>query len=281
LAAQIVARKAMEEYSMKYVWMVAVLMCVVLTSSAFAQFTPRQLGMGNAAIAVADDGAAWFQNPAGLGGLNLACEDKKAWANDVIGSYIDSANNGLDLTWSGWQPKSAMGFGAGVMDIDNFGKFVGAGFGMNVKKSPFSLGANIIKIDPDLGDSQTRFNLGLLYKFAVANADPIRAGLVLEDLTDESSNGPFLHAGVAWPVNKQLMLAMDIIDVTDEVDTTFNFGGEFLFGQQYEWAVRGGLRDGDLTLGAGYAFDATWRLDAAFADTDGDNILSIGAGLSF
>ena len=68
---------------MKSAWIVVVAVCVVLTSAAFAQ-TPRQMGMGGAAIGVADDAGAWFQNPAGLGALNVACptEGKECLAPD-------------------------------------------------------------------------------------------------------------------------------------------------------------------------------------------------------
>lgn len=265
---------------MKYVWMVAVLMCVVLTSSAFAQFTPRQLGMGNAATAVADDGGAWFQNPAGLGGLNINCEEGKAWANDIIGFAGDSNDSFFGATWSGFQPAKAQGFGAGYIDGGNT-KIFGGGFGMNWKDSPFSVGANLAWNDPDAGDSDVFFALGGMYKFAREDADPVRVGLVINDLFDQSDFGPFFNAGVAWPVNERFLVAVDIVDLTDEIDTEFNFGAEYLFGDQYEWAVRAGAADGDLTLGAGYAFANNWRIDAAYADTDGDSTWTVGAGLNF
>jgi hypothetical protein len=265
---------------MKHVWMVAVLVCVVLTSAAFAQFTPRQLGMGNTATAIADDGGAWFQNPAGLGGLNVACEENKKWANDIIGFGGDSSDSFFGVTWSGFEPAKAKGFGAGYVDGGNT-KIFGAGYGQNWKSSPLSVGVNVLRNDPDVGDSDTFFNIGFLYKFARPDADPIRAGLVISDVTDASDNGPFFNIGVAWPVNDQLLLAVDVNDLTDEVDSNFDFGAEYLFGKQYEWAVRAGSADGDLTLGGGYAFANNWRIDAAWADTDVDKTWTVGAGLNF
>lgn len=267
---------------MKYVWMVAVLMCVVLTSSAFAQFTPRQLGMGNAATAVADDGGAWFQNPAGLGSLNVACQENKKWANDIIGFGGDSSDSFFGGTWSGFMPEKAQGFGAGYVD-DSFTKMWGAGFGMDWGKTPFSVGINFLQNDPDddCVDSSTFVDLGFMYKFARADADPVRVGLVVQDLFDDSDNGPFFNFGIAWPVNDQLLLAADIVDLSDQIDSRFNVGAEYLFGTQHEWAARAGAVDGDLTLGAGYAFANNWRIDAAWADTDVDSTWTVGAGLNF
>jgi hypothetical protein len=265
---------------MKYVWMVAVLMCVVLTSSAFAQFTPRQLGMGNTSTAIADDGGAWFQNPAGLGSLNVACQPDKTWANDIIGFGGDSFDSFFGATWSGFQPAKRQGFGAGYIDGGNV-KIFGGGFGMDIKNSPFSVGAAVEWFDPDGGDSDTIVNLGGMYRFERADADPVRVGLVISDLFDQSDNGPFFDLGIAWPVNDQLLLAGDIVDLTDEIDAQINFGAEYLFGTEREWALRAGAVDGDLTLGGGYAFRNNWRIDAAWADTDIDSTWTVGAGLNF
>jgi len=188
---------------MKSAWVV-VLVCVVLTSAAFAQddfeipsgaisaaadlvgfrpvlsISPRQLGMGGAGIGVADDGAAWYQNPAALGQLNLCPAEGKKWANDVIGSITDATDSGFGVTWSGWQPEKRMGFGVGYLnssvsfgasaeeiaelfeniggDADDLGvdfgdgislereiTQFGAGFGMGLKNSPFSFGLSIIR----------------------------------------------------------------------------------------------------------------------------------------
>lgn len=266
---------------MKYVWMVAVLVCVVLTSSAFAQLaTPRAMGMGNAATAVADDAGAWFQNPAGLAGLNVAAPEGKDWANDVIGAYADYGDTGFGVTWSGFQPAKGQGFGAGYVDAGDT-KYLGAGFGMNWKDSPLAWGVNVLRNDPDAGSSDTLFNIGLLYKAARTDAAPVRVALVVNDVTDETNNGPWFDLAVAWPATDKLLIALDAIDVTDEFDSTFNFGAEYVCGATNEWALRAGSNDSDLTLGAGYKFGNNWRADFGWADTAGDSVWTVGAGLNF
>jgi len=273
---------------MKSAWIVAVLVCVVLTSGVWAQTTSRSLGMGGTGTGVADDAAAWFQNPAGLGALNVPCQEGKTWANDAVGTFADYGDvNGWALDWSGWQPAKLMGFGAGFADIEDDVQIIGAGFGMNYKQTPFSWGVNIENVNPDdyLLDSNTYFNIGLMYRFPQPEKAPLRLGLVIADVTDESDNGPFFDLGVAWPATDKLLIAADVDDLTDEVDVSFSAGAEYLFGMENEWAARLGALDNgdghDLTLGLGYAFKNNWRVDAAFVDSDPDSTWSVSAGVNW
>ncbi|MEN6642061.1 MAG: hypothetical protein ABFE08_06410 [Armatimonadia bacterium] len=284
---------------MKSAWVV-VLVCVVLTSAAFAQLstsqflggaslTPRAAGMGGAAIGVADDAGAWLQNPAGLAALNVACpSEDKLWAADAVLSFADAGDvDGWALTGSAWKPSSAYGFGAGLLNIDDLGDLVGAGYGAAWKNTPFSWGVNVVNVslDDDSFDD-TIFNLGLMYRFAVPEKAPIRFGLLVEDITDQSDLGPFFSLGMAWPVTPQWLVAADVTDVTGETDDGPFFSG----GVEYSfvgtgWKARAGFADTgdghDLTLGAGYAFGNQWRVDAAWQNADNDDILSIGAGYTF
>lgn len=271
---------------MKSTWVVAVLVCVVLASGVWAQTTARSLGMGGTGIGVADDAAAWFQNPAGLGALNIPAAEGKTWGNDVAGEYVDWGDtDAWALDWSGWQPNKLMGFGAGVADDEDYATYFGAGFGMNYKQTPFSFGISALFEDPDTGDSNTYFDLGLMYRFAQPEKQPIRVGLVISDITDETDNGPFFDLGVAWPATDKLLIAADATDLTDEVDFQFSAGAEYKFGVNSEWAARIGAMDNgdghDLTLGLGYKFVNNWRLEAAFVDADPDSTWSIGAGVTF
>lgn len=267
---------------MKFVWMVAVLVCVVLTSTVFAQaLTPRSMGMGGAAIGVADDGGAWFQNPAGLAGLNLSPQDDKSWANDIIGAYGESSDNGFGVTWSGFRPAKAQGYGAGYFDLGGGDAAYGVGFGTQWKDSPLSLGISAVRWDPDFGDQTSYPSVGFLYKFVRADAAPVRLGLVVRDVTDRTNNGPYFDFGVAWPVSDSLLVAADFVDATDEVDSMFNFGAEYVCGAANEWALRAGSADSDLTVGAGYKFGNNWRADFAWADTAVDSTWSISAGFGF
>jgi len=268
---------------MKYVWMVAVLVCVVLTSSAFAQdvlYTPRSLGMGTSSVAVADDAGAWFQNPAGLASLGVAAPAGKLWANDAIGAYADDGNTNWGATWAGALPSKGLGVGAGYMDLST-GKDYGAGFGMKCKTIPLAWGVNILRNDPDGGTATTSFSAGLMYKFVGPVTGPITAGVVARDVSNEFGGGCTFDLGVAAPVMDKLSLAVDAIDVTSKVHSFINFGAEYKLGENNEWTARAGAWDGNLTLGAGYVLPANWRLDAAWADTAGHSTWTVGAGFGF
>lgn len=258
-------------------------MCVVLTSAAFAQISPRSMGMGGTGVGVANDGVAWGQNPAGLGALDLKAPEGKTWGNDAIGAYADSgSSDAWSASWSGWQPAEAQGFGAGYADND-YSKMFGAGFGMALKNSPLSFGVNVYSVDPDMGSSKTYFDLGAMYQFVQPEKAPIRVGLVARDIADEVQTT--FDLGVAWPAAPDWLVAVDILDVTDEFNTAFNAGLEYKFGDLMEWTARIGEvdngTDNNLTLGAGYAFANNWRVDAGWVDTDGDSTWSVGAGFGF
>lgn len=276
---------------MKSAWVVAVLVCVVLTSSAFAQITfgltPRAAGMGGASIGVADDVAAWFQNPAGLAALNVPCPDGSEWGHEAGAAYADIM--GMDaygISWSGWKPANNLGVGAGFVDVDGLGRALGAGFGIGSSSMPLSGGLNVININPaGPGSSDTLFNVGLMYRFEQPGRAPVRLGTTVVDVTDETGAGPFWNAGIAWPATPNLLIAMDVIDITDELDTQFSGGVEVAFGNQREWRARGGFMDfigadPELTLGVGYSQNR-WRLDFAWINAAADDIWSVGAALGF
>lgn len=270
---------------MKSVWIVAVL--VVIAGGAWAQIpgiTPRAIGMGGTAVGVADDGLAWQQNPAGLGALNVPCAEGKPWGHDVIGAFLNVDDTDIwGITWSGWKPEQRLGVGAGYLNLDGDVNVFGAGVGLAIKESPFSVGANFIVVDPDGGSSSTLLDAGVMYRILRENKAPVRLGLTVTDITDEIG-GAFWNIGGSGNITDKLLLAVDILDLTDEVDTMVNAGVEYTAGRQNEWRLRAGLVDtGDdheLTLGAGYAKpDSRWRFDFGWANTDPDNLWTIGAGV--
>ena len=270
---------------MKAAWVVAVVVCVVLTSAAFAQsgMSVRSLGMGNTVTGQANDAGAWFNNPAGLGALNLTAQEGKTWANDAAAGFADTGNETMwGATWSGWQPAKGMGIGAGYFDGDH-SKTYGAGFGMAIKNTPLSLGADVSVVDPSAGSSTTYFDLAALYQFAQPEKAPIRVGLVAVDITGEDKTT--FDFGVAWPAAPNWLVAVDVNDITDEYETTFDAGAEYVFGAQAEWAARIGETDdgadNNLTLGVGYKFANNWRLDAAWIDGNTDDTLAVSAGFGF
>lgn len=288
---------------MKYAWIVTLAVCLVATG-AWAQgagvSTARSLGMGGAVIGVADDAAAWYQNPAGLAALNVPVHEGKMWGADVAGIYanrdtIDGSLDSWGLLGSGWQPAKRMGFGLGFGDVEDYVTIIGGGFGMGIGDTDLSAGINIVNQDYDEelmptqngydGGSDTLLNLGLLYQVRRDEASPVRVGFLVEDLTDETDMGPWFSAGVAWPATPEWLAALDLRDITDESDhgPFLNVGAEYKPAKLVNWAFRAGLYDSgdshDLTLGAGYSWER-WRLDAAYGDM-ADGVWSLTAATCF
>ncbi len=289
---------------MKYAWVVVLVLCLAVTGAWAQDFSvgsARALGMGGATIGVADDAAAWAQNPAGLAALNVPVLEGKVWGADVLGVYSSADTPGGDISsfgllGSGWQPAKRMGFGLGFGDIEDNATLIGGGFGMGIGETDLSAGLNIVNVDYDDlgllpaqygydGGSDTFLNLGLLYQYRRPIGDPIRIGFLVEDLTDESDYGPWFSAGVAWPATEQVLVAVDLRDITDESDDGpyLSGGVEFKPISLPNWAFRAGLYDSgndhDFSLGAGYEWER-WRVDAAYADI-ADGVWSLAAGFNF
>jgi len=274
---------------MKSRLVVAVVVLVVLTSGAWAQalFSPRAAGMGGAGIAVADDGAAWFQNPAGLAALNVPVKEGTEYGNDVIFGFADTDEmSAWGLSWSGWKPSSNMGFGAGFGDVENLGSAFGAGFGVGFKDTPLSAGLNVMALNPDgtVVDESTVLNAGALYRLSLGEGKaPLRVGLTVLDITDEMG-GPVWNAGLAWKATSDLLIAVDFNDLSDEGDqgVLVSGGVEYAFGSAKAWRARAGAMDNgdetDFTVGLGYQAKQ-WRLDAAYLDTE-DGVWTFGVGVN-
>jgi hypothetical protein len=279
---------------MKQAWTVAAVVLCLVVSGAWASElnlgTPRSLGMGTTVVGVADDGAAWYQNPAGLGTIAVTPREGNTWGADAIGLYGKTDIGPVDfdtwaLTISGRQPEKQWGLGAGLADVEDAGKLVGVGYGSQFRDSAFSWGLNAVWNDPDSADDFTTLNVGLLYTVEQPEQAPIRLGLRVQDVTDENGSGPSFDFGALWPATPLVGLALDVIDFTDETGSGpfFNIGAECALGQQREWTLRAGAADSvdghDLTLGAGYERNA-WRLDFGWADT-ADGAWSVGGGIAF
>jgi len=240
--------------------------------------------MGGVAVGLADDGAAWSENPAGLGALNLKCAEGKMMANDVIvaaGKVDDESMWGI--SWSGWDPAKKMGFGAGYGKVTDEGKAFGAGFGMAIGDTPFSVGINGIHTDPDFSPQHTPFAFGAMYQFPQIDKAPIRVGLLARDITDVTNEGRQYDLGVTWPATPDLLVAADLRSFSDSDERALNVGAEYALGTYKEWRARAGMVDNgdghDLTLGAGYAWK-TWRVDLGWQDAE-DTTWELGVGYGF
>lgn len=274
---------------MKYMWAAVIVLCLT-ASVSFAQLgigiTARAQGMGSTGIGVANDNAAWFQNPAGLGAFGIAAKEGNSWANDINGTFATNSEDVWGFTWSGAKSAANWGVGAGYLDYDG-GSVFGAGAGMQWKDTPLSLGLNVVRFDEDeeiLGTSfgegsATLVNLGLMYRFEQEDKAPIRVGVVALDVADEWG-GPVWGAGVLWPATAELGIAVDVIDIFDRMGdgALINAGAEYAFRDDITGRIGVVDEDGShaLTLGAGYKW-GDYRLDAAWQDLTGDSLWAFSA----
>ncbi|MBU0606867.1 MAG: hypothetical protein KKI08_03230 [Armatimonadetes bacterium] len=276
---------------MKLRLIVAVVVLVVLATGAWAAglgtLSPRAAAMGGAGIAVADDAAASFQNPAGLATLNVPCKDGAEFGNDLLFGVADQGDmNGWGLSWSGWKPSDNLGFGAFYADADFMGSAFGAAFGAGLKSTPLSAGVNIAFVNPDFGDSETVVNAGLLYRIPTGEGSgPLSLGLTVTDVFGELVPNPLWNIGLGWKPNADLLIAVDINDLSEEIgDVTFGGGIEYAFGgEQKDWRARVGALDngGDTSFTAGVGYQRQdWRVDVSYIDTDVDGTWAFGIGVN-
>jgi len=300
---------------MKSVKIMFVAVALLITVSAFSEglgvipMSARQLGMGGAGIAVADDAFAWTVNPAGLANLASKPKEGAKWSWDVAGSYgqsnsidfgpVDEKVKYWDIDFGACDPAAGMGFGGGWAEgkIDPVkADIYGAGFGMKLRSEAckgLSWGVNVqrAKVDVDTGDpdddfsgSKTLFNAGLMYEVPIAEGKAIKLGLVVNDVTDELGDavgggpvGSFIgrtwSMGVALPVSDKLTLAIDNRGVGETLHI-WNAGLEW---KSNGWAARVGDWDGSLTLGAGYK-GTNWFVDAAYGNAPINKVMGLIGG---
>ena len=269
-----------------------VVLALAVATAASAQMTPRTVGMGGAVVGLADDSAAWATNPAGLPNIKLTAEAGGSWdglANLSWGTVRHSSTDIFSLTASLKRtPESNWGIGIGYADIEDTVSTLGVGYGYQFKNSPLSIGASILRVDPDIPgvSSETVFDLGFMYSFAMRDRAPLKAGLVIRDLTEEISSDRTFDLGFSWQFSPQWLLAFDIVDFTDEmvVGPFFNIGAEYSFANASPWKARAGFADDgsrhNLSLGAGYDL-GKWSVDAAFVNLKGGDFWTIGGTIGF
>jgi hypothetical protein len=153
-------------------------------------------------------------------------------------------------------------------------------------------------LDPDAASGETIFNIGLMYRFDQPEGGPVRLGLVVSDVTNQTKEtitvasmsktvgGAEVALGVGWPVTDTLLLAVDVTDITNRTDSGpfVSAGVEFKAGEANQWRLRAGLVDTgdghDLTLGAGYLWK-NWRADFGWEETDPGHLWTVGGGVHF
>lgn len=246
----------------------------------------RTAAMGETSVGLADDSDAMFYNPAGLPWVNTPGADAYdgAWTGTASAvASVDADWDRYGISYAGHSADMRQGIGAGY-DYWDFGgsetSTLGAGYGMQIGESQFSAGVALLfeSHDNALSDDFTFINVGLMYRNTDEIGNEWRAGFLINDIAEESSPAPIYDFGVSVRTPDGLILALDVNDVSDEVDTWLNVGAEYPI-PETDAILRAGLLDGDLTVGAGYRF-GTWEVGVAYQDLDGGDETSLGvAGL--
>jgi hypothetical protein len=264
---------------MKLVKIMLVVAALAMVGTAYCQtfgnVSARQLGMGGAAVAVADDAFAWIQNPAGLPALAAAPKEGAKWSWDVAaGATFSSENKAgdnkdlLDISLSACDPVQGMGFGVGAGQDKIAGdkdKLWGAGFGIKGRSDStrdWALGANF-QHESWTGSSQTTYDVGAMYNTEIAEKMPVKVGFVVRNVGDKF-DGRMYVGGVSFKASQRLLVAADLGGV-GQTHRDWALGGEYRLD---EWALRAGDAGGALALGAGYKWN-NWCLDYAHAQKDG------------
>ena len=258
---------------MKTKLLIAMAVCVIVASGAWAQMggasplSPRTLGM-SAGLATVDDAGTWAINPASLATLkNSTPAAGKDYASDVMAIFGTGSDipDQLGLTWSGFYFPDKLGMGAGYFDVRGFHHEFGAGLGKRLNDSPLTLGANFEYFN-GFGTSLSVVNLAANYDWKCG----IRTSLLAEDVFSQMDDAPFFDFGAAKQFGK-LLLAADVLDITDQIDTVINGGAEYCLTPALK--LRAGMFDSgdghDLSAGLGYQF-GTWRIDGAYQNVDGN-----------
>jgi len=215
----------------------------------------RALGMGGAYVAVADDATAGYWNPAGLSSVGKFSFSSMIAANmgeDRKYNYLSVAGGNFRFGTIGFS-----WLNAGTSDIASYSSdgVREADFSANDHAFLFSWGNNMAtdlsfgvtakvvyqKID-DFSKTGVGFDVGVLY-----NISSTAQGAVV-----------FPTAGFTIPI--------EIEKVQHRSEIKLRGGAEYAtqFGTNYWGAVRGGVNDGDFTIGAGLKIAGRYSIDYAY-----------------
>ena len=245
----------------------------VLGTAVASDFSDaRTMTMGFARVGVADGASAFTDNPAGLPHLQTFGLRVSPWPSRLAGTATFNDESSYGAHYAARNAAGSMGWGAGIWhteagDTDSIGGGIGGDIGV------WDLTGGVAVVNRQNGDDLTVMDLGLMKEFSLP-LNTWRAGVVARDVTDEMGSGTIFDIGASVKLPTGLLLAADITDVTDEVASAVNLGVECpipLTGI----TLRGGLADGDLTIGAGYTI-ANWELTAGWLNLDSGEQAVVG-----
>ena len=239
----------------------------------------RALAMGGAQVAVANDATAGYWNPAALSQI------EKFSVSSMIAANMSEDRKYNYLAIAGKFDFGAIGFSwlnAGTSDIDGRD-------GTGVQTSMFDWNDHVFLFS--YGNMMENFQVGFNFKVVYSKADAN---------DDYSSTGVGFDAGVKYAINDMVHLGVTAMDLGtkvggDEIPATFRVGGavmpvegftipvdiekiqnkselilrtgaeySYMFADEYWAAVRGGVNDGEFTIGAGLTIMNRYSIDYAY-----------------
>ncbi len=237
-------------------------MLVLVVLPAQAQFTARSQGMGNTIVAVGNDSAAWANNPALLPSIS-ADSLISPWPNLLsVGAEVGGDYHELSVNFASRDAAGVRGWGVGFDTIDGMDVY-GAGYGQTCSfVDGLTWGVAGVSVDGGV-DEEFLFNLGLAYDVPLPLSKLVVAAEVW-DITDQLDT--LFNIGAAYYLPGDLTLALDVWDLDDEA--IVNFGAEYAGPLLAGFTARAGSSDGNLTAGLGRDF-GLFDLSISWMDLDG------------
>jgi len=241
----------------------------------------RALAMGGANVAVANDATAGYWNPAGLSQVEKFSFSSMVAANmseDRKYNYLALAGKfefgAIGFSWLNAGTSDIMKYSSqevreGDFDANDHAFLFSYGNAMENLMVGFNFKVVYQKID-DYSKSGVGFDAGVKY----AVDEMLHLGVTASDLgtkIGESVPATFRIGAAVFPV-EGFTIPVDIEKVQHRSELKLRLGGEYAyqFADDYFGAVRGGVNDGEFTIGAGLKIMGKYSLDYAYISENGD-----------
>lgn len=287
-------------------WVTTLVLTTILAlavGAAYGCVGARQLAMGGASVALADDASATYWNPAGLAQLPdgqilgtwthtadkrelinyqefaslVACFEAsrfvKKWA---IGASYVSSNENLLLGLTPVVDEQSWYWGSLAVDAGKYGMF----------------GANVRKVDNSIAGHSAESDWAIDASYLYRVSPKLTVGVMAQDVNEPKmriDGSPSLshiinwRAGLAYRPSSSLVLTADGYDMADNGGLqSLRFGAEKVFGRLALRAGYYGLGS-DFEKGATVGFgisDALYDIDAALLMGDFDNAIMVSASFN-